>query len=172
MCNCVLSARSLARSASGTLRTLLTGACSFNCSIFRRWEPKLAINYGMLALVRCFVTLLFLSHWFACIWTLQTAGVATAPRSQPTSLHSPSLRALLPATCRPFPLRPAPRACSRASLPRHGLPNRPLAPVHPYLATVLSNLTPPHPTPPRRATPRPDPPIQPLEPLPVGSVHR
>jgi hypothetical protein len=39
--------------------------------ILRRFEVKFAINYGMLALVKCVCGMVLLSHWFACIWGLQ-----------------------------------------------------------------------------------------------------
>ena len=41
-----------------------------NC--LRRWECKLAINYSALALGKCVVGICITSHWFACLWSLQT----------------------------------------------------------------------------------------------------
>ena len=38
----------------------------------RRWECKLAINYSALALGKCIVGICIASHWFACLWALQT----------------------------------------------------------------------------------------------------
>ena len=40
--------------------------------MFKRWECKIAINYAALALGRCVVGVLLLSHWFACLYALQT----------------------------------------------------------------------------------------------------
>ena len=40
--------------------------------MFKRWECKIAINYGALALGRCVVGVIVLSHWFACLFALQT----------------------------------------------------------------------------------------------------
>ena len=40
--------------------------------MFKRWECRIAINYGALALGRCVVGVLVLSHWFACLFALQT----------------------------------------------------------------------------------------------------
>ena len=39
--------------------------------LLRRWETRVAINYGMLALVKCVLGMVLLSHWFACIWGMQ-----------------------------------------------------------------------------------------------------
>jgi len=41
--------------------------------IMKRFESRTAINYGHLALFKCFVSLILASHWFACIWGLITA---------------------------------------------------------------------------------------------------
>jgi hypothetical protein len=41
--------------------------------IIRRYEVKVAINYAALSLFKCIVGMLLLSHWFACIWALQTS---------------------------------------------------------------------------------------------------
>ena len=38
--------------------------------IMKRFESRMAINYGHLALVKCLVGLLIASHWYACIWGL------------------------------------------------------------------------------------------------------
>ena len=40
--------------------------------MFKRWECRIAINYGALALGRCVVGVIVLSHWFACLFALQT----------------------------------------------------------------------------------------------------
>ena len=38
--------------------------------IMKRLESRMAINYNLLALVKCLVGLLLAGHWFACIWGL------------------------------------------------------------------------------------------------------
>jgi len=38
--------------------------------IMKRFESRMAINYGHLALFKCLVGLLISSHWYACIWGL------------------------------------------------------------------------------------------------------
>ena len=38
--------------------------------IMKRFESRMAINYGHLALFKCLVGLLIASHWYACIWGL------------------------------------------------------------------------------------------------------
>ena len=40
--------------------------------MFKRWEARLAINYSTLTLTLCLLGVLVSSHWFACIWALQT----------------------------------------------------------------------------------------------------
>jgi len=40
--------------------------------MFKRWECRIAINYGALALGRCVIGVIVLSHWFACLFALQT----------------------------------------------------------------------------------------------------
>ena len=40
--------------------------------IGKRWEAKMAINYGALALFKAFSAVVFGSHLFACLWTLQS----------------------------------------------------------------------------------------------------
>jgi hypothetical protein len=40
--------------------------------MFKRWEARLAINYSTLTLTLCLLGVLISSHWFACIWALQT----------------------------------------------------------------------------------------------------
>ena len=40
--------------------------------MFKRWECKIAINYSALALGKCVVGIVLTSHWFACLWSLQT----------------------------------------------------------------------------------------------------
>lgn len=40
--------------------------------IGKRWESKVAINYGAVALCKAFGSVLFGSHLFACLWTLQS----------------------------------------------------------------------------------------------------
>ena len=40
--------------------------------MFKRWESMIAINYAGLALARCMLGVLVSSHWFACVWALQT----------------------------------------------------------------------------------------------------
>ena len=40
--------------------------------MIKRWESRLSINYGALALVRSFFTVIVLAHWFACLWGLQS----------------------------------------------------------------------------------------------------
>ena len=40
--------------------------------IGKRWESKVAINYGAMALCRAFGAVLFGSHLCACMWTLQS----------------------------------------------------------------------------------------------------
>ena len=49
------------------LMKLLTGL-----RVIKRWEVKVAINYPALSLFKCISGMLLLSHWFACIWGLQT----------------------------------------------------------------------------------------------------
>lgn len=39
--------------------------------IAQRWEAKLAINYGTLALYRCALNVLLMAHWLGCVWGLQ-----------------------------------------------------------------------------------------------------
>ena len=39
--------------------------------IFKRWETRVSINYGVLAMVRAILMLLFCAHWAGCIWGLQ-----------------------------------------------------------------------------------------------------
>ena len=39
--------------------------------MFRRWETRIEINYGMLILKGWCVAILLCSHWFACIWSLR-----------------------------------------------------------------------------------------------------
>jgi len=41
--------------------------------IFRRWENRLSINYGVLSIVNICVMLLFVCHLFACVWGLQAS---------------------------------------------------------------------------------------------------
>ena len=41
--------------------------------MFKRWEARLAINYSTLTLTLCLLGVLISSHWFACIWALQTS---------------------------------------------------------------------------------------------------
>jgi len=40
--------------------------------MFKRWESRLAINYGAMALVKSGFTVFLLAHWMACIWRLQS----------------------------------------------------------------------------------------------------
>ena len=40
--------------------------------MFKRWECKIAINYSALALGKCVIGIFVASHWFACLWALQT----------------------------------------------------------------------------------------------------
>ena len=35
--------------------------------ILRRWETRVAVNYSLLALAKCVVGMMLLSHWFACV---------------------------------------------------------------------------------------------------------
>ena len=39
--------------------------------LFRQWELKLAIDYGVVAVVRSLVMVVLCCHWFACFWMLQ-----------------------------------------------------------------------------------------------------
>lgn len=52
-------------------RPRLRAPCD-SSSLLRRWECKLAINYSALALGKCIVGIFVASHWFACLWSLQT----------------------------------------------------------------------------------------------------
>ena len=40
--------------------------------LFSRWEARIAIDYGTMALIKCMVGVSLVGHWFACIWSLQT----------------------------------------------------------------------------------------------------
>jgi potassium voltage-gated channel Eag-related subfamily H protein 7 len=40
--------------------------------MFKRWETRMAIDYGTLALVRSMVLVCVGAHWFACAWAIQT----------------------------------------------------------------------------------------------------
>ena len=46
--------------------------------LFKRWETRLEINYGKLAVAKCIILIVLASHWFACIWGLQ-ASLHTSP---------------------------------------------------------------------------------------------
>ena len=46
--------------------------------MFKRWEARMSISYGTLALCRCLLQILFGGHWFACAWALQ-AGFQDDP---------------------------------------------------------------------------------------------
>ena len=39
--------------------------------ILRRWESRVAINYGTLTLAKSLLGLMLISHWLACVWVLQ-----------------------------------------------------------------------------------------------------
>jgi len=41
--------------------------------IMKRFESRMAVNYGHLALFKCLVGLLIASHWYACLWGLMTS---------------------------------------------------------------------------------------------------
>jgi len=41
--------------------------------MFKRWETRLEINYGKVAVIKCIVLIVLASHWFACVWGLQAA---------------------------------------------------------------------------------------------------
>lgn len=41
--------------------------------LIKRYETRIAINYGAISLVRCLLGMMLLSHWMACIWGLQTS---------------------------------------------------------------------------------------------------
>ena len=41
--------------------------------MFKRWETSLAINYSVLELGKCMVTLIIVAHWSACAWRLQVS---------------------------------------------------------------------------------------------------
>ena len=41
--------------------------------MFKRWETRLEINYGKVAVLKCIVLIVLASHWFACVWGLQAA---------------------------------------------------------------------------------------------------
>ena len=38
----------------------------------KHWEVRMAVNYSNLALLKCVIGFTLLSHWFACLWGLQT----------------------------------------------------------------------------------------------------
>jgi potassium voltage-gated channel Eag-related subfamily H protein 7 len=40
--------------------------------MFKRWECKIAINYSALAMAKSVIGIVVVSHWFACIFALQT----------------------------------------------------------------------------------------------------
>ena len=46
--------------------------------LFRRWETRISINYGLLTMMRCVAYVLLCLHWMACAWTLQTTLFALA----------------------------------------------------------------------------------------------
>ena len=39
--------------------------------ILKRYETRMAINYGVLTLVSAVINVVVVSHWLACVWTLQ-----------------------------------------------------------------------------------------------------
>ena len=39
--------------------------------IFKRWETRIAIDYSILSMIKCFVIVLVSSHWVACAWLMQ-----------------------------------------------------------------------------------------------------
>ena len=41
--------------------------------IFSRWEKRLSIHYGILAIIQILATLIFICHLFACVWGLQAS---------------------------------------------------------------------------------------------------
>ena len=57
--------------------------------MFKRWECKIAINYGALALGRCVVGVIILSHWFACLFALQTVFFDSPVSSVPVMGSDP-----------------------------------------------------------------------------------
>lgn len=39
----------------------------------RHWEVRISLNYSMLAMIKCVLGMILLSHFFACFWGLQTS---------------------------------------------------------------------------------------------------
>ena len=56
--------------------------------LFRRWETKLAINYSRLAIVRSFLMMTLVSHWFACVWGLQVRASAQPGGCMRACIHA------------------------------------------------------------------------------------
>ena len=40
--------------------------------MYRRWETRVALSYTTMSLIGCSVSITIISHWFACMWVLQT----------------------------------------------------------------------------------------------------
>ena len=48
--------------------------------MFKRWESRMAINYGQLSLFKSAITVVLVAHWMACVWTLQTSLLSSQSR--------------------------------------------------------------------------------------------
>ena len=45
--------------------------------LVKRWQAKMPMSHGALAMIKCLVAIALFGHWFACIWTLQTSFAST-----------------------------------------------------------------------------------------------
>ena len=45
--------------------------------IVRRYQTYMSISYGAITLSKCFIQLVFIAHWEACLWGLQTTFFAS-----------------------------------------------------------------------------------------------
>ena len=53
----------------------------------KHWEVRVSVNYSLLAMSKCVFGMILLSHFFACVWGLQTSF---SPRIEDTSTGSTS----------------------------------------------------------------------------------
>lgn len=47
--------------------------------IAKRWETRVAVDYAMLSIFKCIVTMCIATHWMACVWILQAYVFQKSP---------------------------------------------------------------------------------------------